>query len=158
MSKPSATAASPCVTVIIPTYNWSRVLPYSIGSVLRQTFADFELLVVGDGCTDDSEQVVTAIPDPRLRWINLPVNDGHQFAPNNEGLLQARGPSLECDGIVACRADKNRVEKNVWLSRNRAPISGRILSWRLYACRSVVVRMTTNGGGSERSGIVSRAS
>jgi glycosyltransferase involved in cell wall biosynthesis len=59
--------------------------------VLRQSFTDFELLVVGDGCTDDSEQVVTAITDPRLRWINLPVNDGHQSAPNNEGLLQARG-------------------------------------------------------------------
>jgi glycosyltransferase involved in cell wall biosynthesis len=39
------------------------VLPYSIGSLLRQSFTDFELLVVGDGCTDDSEQVVTAIAD-----------------------------------------------------------------------------------------------
>src|SRR5437763_11084 len=39
----------PSVTVIIPTYNWSSVLPYSIGSVLRQTFTDFEVLVVGDG-------------------------------------------------------------------------------------------------------------
>jgi glycosyltransferase involved in cell wall biosynthesis len=91
MPEPSAIAASPRVTVIIPTYNWSSVLPYSISSVLRQSFTDFELLVVGDGCTDDSEQVVTAITDPRLRWINLPVNDGHQSAPNNEGLLQARG-------------------------------------------------------------------
>ena len=91
MSEPSATAASPRVTVIIPTYNWSTVLPYSIGSVLRQSFTGFELLVVGDGCTDDSELVVTAITDPRLRWINLPVNDGHQSAPNNEGLRRARG-------------------------------------------------------------------
>ena len=91
MAEPSAAAASPRVTVIIPTYNWSSVLPYSIGSVLRQSFTDFELLVVGDGCTDNSEQVVTAISDSRLRWINLPVNSGHQTAPNNEGLRQARG-------------------------------------------------------------------
>ncbi len=91
MPEPSATASSPRVTVIIPTYNWSSVLPYSIGSVLRQTFTDFEVLVVGDGCTDDSEQVVTAIADPRVRWINLPVNAGHQSAPNNEGIRQARG-------------------------------------------------------------------
>lgn len=91
MPEQSATAEAPRVTVIIPTYNWSNVLPYSIGSVLRQSFTDFELLVVGDGCTDDSEQVVTAIADPRLRWINLAVNSGHQSAPNNEGLLQARG-------------------------------------------------------------------
>jgi glycosyltransferase involved in cell wall biosynthesis len=81
----------PRVSVIIATYNWSGVLPYSIGSVLRQTFEDFEVLVVGDGCTDDSEQVVASIDDPRVRWINLPKNSGHQSGPNNEGLRQARG-------------------------------------------------------------------
>lgn len=81
----------PRVTVIIPTYNWSTVLPYSIGSVLDQTFADFELLVVGDGCTDDSGDVVRAIGDPRVRWIDLRPRSGHQSGPNNEGLRQARG-------------------------------------------------------------------
>jgi GT2 family glycosyltransferase len=82
---------APRVTVILATYNWSSVLPYSIGSALRQTFTDFELLVVGDACTDDSEAVVTAIGDPRVRWMNLPVNTRHQSGPNNEGLRQARG-------------------------------------------------------------------
>jgi glycosyltransferase involved in cell wall biosynthesis len=81
----------PRVTVIIPTYNWSSVLPYSVGSVLRQTFEDFELLVVGDGCTDDSEEVVKAIPDDRVQWINLPEHSRHQSGPNNEGLRRARG-------------------------------------------------------------------
>ncbi len=81
----------PRVSVIIATYNWSSVLPYSIGSVLRQTFCDFELLVVGDGCTDDSEAVVKAIGDPRVRWVNLPVNSGHQGTPNNEGIRLGRG-------------------------------------------------------------------
>jgi glycosyltransferase involved in cell wall biosynthesis len=81
----------PSVTVIIPTYNWSSVLPYSIGSVLRQTFTDFELLVVGDGCTDDSGAVVRRVDDPRVKWINLPISTGHQSEPNNEGLRQARG-------------------------------------------------------------------
>lgn len=80
----------PRVTVIIPTWNWSSVLPFSIGSVLAQTFTDFELLVIGDGCTDDSEQVVAAIADPRVRWINI-ARAGHQSGPNNEGLRQARG-------------------------------------------------------------------
>jgi glycosyltransferase involved in cell wall biosynthesis len=79
------------VTIIIPTYNWSSVLPYSIGSALLQTFPDFEVLVIGDGCTDDSESVVKAVGDERVRWINLPANTGHQSGPNNEGLRQARG-------------------------------------------------------------------
>ena len=88
---PEAPEPSPRITVIIPTYNWSTVLPYSIGSVLRQTVTDWELLVIGDGCTDDSAAVVARVADPRVRWINLPANTGHQSGPNNEGLRQARG-------------------------------------------------------------------
>jgi GT2 family glycosyltransferase len=82
---------SPRVTVIIATYNWSTVLPYAIDSVLDQTMRDFELLVIGDGCTDDSEQVVTAVRDPRVRWINLPAHTGHQSGPNNRGLQEGKG-------------------------------------------------------------------
>jgi len=83
--------SSPRVTVIIATYNWSTVLPHAIDSVLGQTMREFELLVVGDGCTDDSEQVVTSIRDSRVRWINLAENTGHQTGPNNRGLQEARG-------------------------------------------------------------------
>jgi glycosyltransferase involved in cell wall biosynthesis len=81
----------PRVTVIIAAYNWSAVLPYSIGSVLRQTFTSFELLVIGDGCNDDSADVVRRFDDPRVRWINLAANTGHQSGPNNEGLRVGRG-------------------------------------------------------------------
>lgn len=84
-------AASPRVSVVIATYNRSAVLRYAIKSALAQSVEDFELLVVGDGCTDDSEQVVAAIGDQRVRWINLPENSGHQSAPNNRGLQEARG-------------------------------------------------------------------
>lgn len=81
----------PHVTIILSTYNYSSLLPYSIGSVLQQTYTDFELLVIGDGCTDDSEKVVSDIPDGRVRWINLAENTGCQSGPNNEGLRQADG-------------------------------------------------------------------
>ncbi len=84
-------AATPRVSVIIPTYNWSGVLPYSVGSVLWQTFTAFEVLVVGDGCTDDSGTAVERVGDPRVHWINLPMHTGHQSRPNNEGLRRARG-------------------------------------------------------------------
>ena len=84
-------AASPRVSVIIPTYNRSAVLRHAIASVLAQTFTDFELLVVGDGCTDDTASIVASSADPRVRWFNLSTNSGHQSAPNNEGLRQARG-------------------------------------------------------------------
>lgn len=84
-------SSSPRVSVIIATYNRSAVLRYAIASVLTQSMRDFEVLVVGDGCTDDSEQVVAGTADGRVRWINLPENSGHQSAPNNRGLQEARG-------------------------------------------------------------------
>ena len=49
------------------------------------------MIVVGDGCTDDSGDVVASFCDPRLRWVNLPVNSGSQSAPNNHGATLARG-------------------------------------------------------------------
>jgi len=85
------TASPPLVTVIIATYNWSSVLPYSIASVLAQTLGSLELLVIGDGCTDDSQTVVQTTGDRRVRWMNLPANTGHQSGPNNAGLREARG-------------------------------------------------------------------
>lgn len=82
---------APLVSVIIATYNWSSVLRYALLSAQAQTFRNFELLVIGDGCTDDSETVVTSFGDSRFHWENLPINHGHQSAPNNRGLALARG-------------------------------------------------------------------
>ena len=82
---------APAVTVITATYNWSSVLRYAIKSVLAQDLQDFEMLVVGDGCTDDSGEVVGSFRDPRIRWHNLERNSGSQSIPNNRGLELARG-------------------------------------------------------------------
>lgn len=81
----------PRVTVITATYDWAPVLPYSIGSILDQKFTDFELLVMGDGCTDESGEVVDALGDGRVHWHNLPEHTGHQSAANNEGIRRAKG-------------------------------------------------------------------
>lgn len=82
---------TPLVSVVIATYNWSNVLRHAVRSALWQTYPAFEVIVVGDGCTDDSEEVVRSFGDPRLRWDNLPQNSGSQSAPNNRGIELARG-------------------------------------------------------------------
>jgi hypothetical protein len=83
--------SEPRVSVILATYNWSEVLRYAIASALGQSFRDFELLVIGDACTDDSAAVAASFGDPRVRWHNLPRNSGSQVGPNNAGLELARG-------------------------------------------------------------------
>lgn len=79
------------VSVILPTYNRQVTLRWALRSVLCQGFGDFEVWVIGDGCTDDSGGVVKAFGDSRLHWVNLPVNSGSQSVPNNEGLRRASG-------------------------------------------------------------------
>ena len=79
------------VSVIIATYNYSAALRCAMASALAQTFPDFELLVIGDGCNDDSAEVAASFQDPRVRWHNLPENSGYQAAPNNTGLKMAQG-------------------------------------------------------------------
>ena len=86
-----ALGPSPMVSVIIATFNWSAALSLAIRSVLGQTLQAFEILVVGDACTDDSEAVVAAFGDARIRWLNLAQNSGSQYGPNNAGLNAARG-------------------------------------------------------------------
>jgi hypothetical protein len=79
----AATASKPTITFAIATYNWSRALRCALRSALLQTMQDFEILVVGDGCTDDSAAVVAEFNDPRLRRHNLERNHGGQWAANN---------------------------------------------------------------------------
>src|SRR6059036_1113442 len=83
--------AMPKVTLIIAAYNSSKTLQCALRSLRQQTFPDFEAWVVGDACTDDSEQVVSSFADPRLYWTNLGQHCGCQNGPNNEGLRRARG-------------------------------------------------------------------
>ena len=49
------------------------------------------MIVVGDACTDDTEEVVRSFQDPRITFFNLPQNSGDQATPNNAGLSRARG-------------------------------------------------------------------
>ena len=86
----------PAISVVIATYNRSGALACAIESVLRQALTDWELIVVGDGCTDDTAEVVAryAKADRRVRFVNLERNWGEQSAPNNVGRRMARAPLI----------------------------------------------------------------
>jgi glycosyltransferase involved in cell wall biosynthesis len=79
----------PRVSVVIPLYNKASSIGAAAGSVLRQTFADLELIVVDDGSTDGSASVVRGLGDSRVRLIAQP-NAG-PGAARNRGLADATG-------------------------------------------------------------------
>jgi glycosyltransferase involved in cell wall biosynthesis len=83
-------ARTPPVSVVIPAYNRAATIGAAIESVLRQTWADFELVVVDDGSTDGTLEAARAVSDPRLRVIAAPHNLGAAGA-RNLGVAEARG-------------------------------------------------------------------
>lgn len=65
--------ARPLVSVYVPTYNRAQLLvDRAIRSVLSQTYKNFEFIILGDHCTDNTQELVSAIGDPRIRFFNLP--------------------------------------------------------------------------------------
>lgn len=82
---------NPTISVIMATFNAQGFIEFAIQSVLAQTYTDFELIIIGDCCTDGTAQVVSRFADSRIRWHNLRTNSGSQGIPNKEGLSRATG-------------------------------------------------------------------
>jgi len=82
--------SAPKVTVLIPVHNRADYVGEAIASVLAQTFTDFELLVIDDGSTDGSAEVVAGFSDRRVRLVHNATNLGGAKI-RNLGLAQARG-------------------------------------------------------------------
>lgn len=80
----------PLVSVVIPTYNRGRVIGRAIESVLQQTFSDFELIIVDDGSTDNSCEIVGLYDDSRIRLIRNTQNQGANFC-RNIGIKESKG-------------------------------------------------------------------
>ena len=83
--------SKPLVSVIIPTFNRGYCLEESVRSVLQQSFTDFELIVVDDGSTDNTLEVVAQFPAVKL--LRLEENRGVSFA-RNRGMAVAEGDCI----------------------------------------------------------------
>src|ERR1035438_411071 len=80
------------VSVVIPNYNHSRFLPRRIDSVLKQSFRDFELVLLDDCSTDDSRSILSKYADDsRVRIEFNEVNSGSPFKQWNKGVRLAQG-------------------------------------------------------------------
>ncbi len=72
----------PKVTVVTFVYNREDVLAETIQSILQQSYTDFEYLIVDDGSTDRTPEIISSFSDTRVRCIRLPENKGRPFARN----------------------------------------------------------------------------
>ena len=108
MANPSS---NPRVSVFMPVYNAEQYLNESIDSILNQSFIDFEFVIVNDGSTDRSAEVIKTYTDPRIRFIEN---------TQNLGLIASLNIGLEtCKGEYIVRMDQDdfslpqRIEKQV---------------------------------------------
>jgi len=90
---------TPKISVVLPTYNAGDYLLRAVNSILDQTLTDFELLIIDDGSTDNTAEIIAGFEDDRIVAITLPQNKGLIRALNH-GLERAKG-----DYIARMNAD-----------------------------------------------------
>jgi len=81
---------NPEITVLMSVYNGEKYLREAIDSILNQTFADFEFIIINDGSVDSSVAIIESYNDPRIRLINNETNIGITKSLNN-GIKLSRG-------------------------------------------------------------------
>lgn len=83
----------PLLSVLIPTYNRGNILTErTIPSILSQTYQDFEIIIVGDHCTDNTEELVRKFHDQRIKFYNLPKRGEYPKNPNDRWLVAGVAP------------------------------------------------------------------
>jgi len=144
---------SPRVSVVLAVYNGQRYLHEALASILDQTFSNFEFIVVNDGSTDGSRDIVLASTDSRIRLLDNPVNLGLTRSLNR-GIAAARGEFIaRLDADDAATPDRlarqvafldqhrhvalvgswcrNMDENGRRLGRDRNPLDHTLLRWTL---------------------------
>jgi len=107
----SASGPVPAVSVVMPVYNEAAFVEAAIQSVLRQTLSDLELVIVDNGSTDDSPEILGRISDPRVRVFRNPHNLG-AAAAGNRAVRESRGAliaRMDADDIAL----PHRLEKQL---------------------------------------------
>ncbi len=124
----------PTVSVIIPNYNHARFLRQRVESVLRQTYQDFEVILLDDCSTDDSQSILREYAsDPRVRIELNEKNSGSTFKQWNKGVRLARGEYVwiaESDDYAAPRLLEKLVSR---LDAEPRTVLCNCRSWRVSA-------------------------
>ncbi len=127
----------PEISVVLPVYNGGRFVGEAVDSILRQTFEDFEFIIVDDGSTDTTPSVLQKVRDSRIRVIKNESNKGIVYSLNR-GIAEARGAYI-------ARMDSDDVALPDRFMLQRAELGGNA---RLAAVGGQTVLI--DGSGKER--------
>ena len=108
----------PMITVLMAVYNGEKFLKEAMESILNQTYKDFEFLIINDGSTDKSVEIIESFNDPRIRLVHNEKNL-KLIASLNKGISLARGKyiaRMDCDDISM----PERFEKEVEFLENHS--------------------------------------
>ena len=113
------------ISIIIPVYNAEKTIESTINSVLNQTFIDFELIVINDGSTDSTLEIVHKITDPRLKIFSYA--NANQAASRNRGIAKATGEYIAfLDADDLWTPDKLESQINLLKNNSTAAV---VYSW-----------------------------
>ncbi len=99
----------PLISVYCPTYNRGKILiKRAVKSVLAQTYKNFEFIIVGDCCIDDTADLISKIGDSRIRWYNIPKR-GYRYPPSAESHWLA-GPVIAANTAL-------KMVRGKWIAR-----------------------------------------
>lgn len=147
---------SPKVSVVMPVYNGEPYLREAIESILNQTYTDLELIIINDGSTDNSEEIILSYKDPRIVYVKNPSN--LQIVKTlNKGISLSRGDyiaRMDSDDIslptrfekqikflennsdiTICGSNIRRLRNNLkWKSKKFPPTNDDIRATLLFEC------------------------
>lgn len=112
---------NPKITVLMPVYNGEKYLREAIGSILNQTFNDFEFLIINDSSTDSTREIILSYDDTRIRLEDNEKNIGLTHSLN-KGLRLAKGKyvaRMDADDISL----PDRLEKQLAVIENNTDVS-----------------------------------
>lgn len=114
-------SSRPLVSVIIPTYNYGRFIGEAVASLQLQTYANWEAIVVDDGSTDNTKQVVAELARDEPRVIYVAQENARQGAARNNGIAHARGDYfqfLDADDLI----EPNKLERQLAFLEQHAEV------------------------------------
>ena len=70
------------ISIVVPVYNVEKYVAQCVESLMRQTYGNIEIILIDDGSTDNTREVVNAVQDRRIRYVKLEGNHGAGYARN----------------------------------------------------------------------------